>query len=141
MKRFLHIAYVFIISFGFSAIWELSQMGFYNIGENYKSYILEFLFFALKDATIIAIVYLFLALIHQNLNWERWWNVTDTIIIVTLTLGTAIFFELRAINSGLLEYSQYMPVIPGLGTGIIPTIQLALTALIAFYISKTKLPH
>ena len=139
MKRFLHIIYVFILSFGFSAIWELSQIGFYTIGEDYRSYIPSFLLFALKDAVTIIAIYLFLGLIHQNISWERWWSVTDTIITVVSTLGIAIFMELRALNIGVLEYSPYMPVIPGIGVGIIPAIQLTLTALIVFYIARTKL--
>lgn len=139
MKRFLHIIYVFVLSFGFSAIWELSQIGFYTIGEDYRSYIPSFLLFALKDAATIIAIYLFLGLIHQNISWERWWSVTDTIITVVSTLGIAIFMELRALNIGVLEYSPYMPVIPGIGVGIIPAIQLTLTALIVFYIARTKL--
>ena len=139
MKRFLHIVYVFILSFGFNAIWELSQMGFYAIGEDYRSYIDDFLLLAIKDAVVVLLIYLFLGLIHQNLSWERWWSATDTIILSVSTLGIAIFCVLRALNSGALEYSVYMPTIPGLGTGIIPSIQLTLTALIVFYIAKTKL--
>lgn len=139
MKRFLHIVYVFILSFGFNAIWELSQMGFYAIGEDYRSYIDDFLLLAIKDAVVVLLIYLFLGLIHQNISWERWWSATDTIILSVSTLGIAIFSELRALNSGALEYSVYMPTIPGLGTGIIPSIQLTLTALIVFYIAKTKL--
>jgi hypothetical protein len=139
MKRFLHITYVFVLSLGFSAIWELSQIGFYTIGEDYRSYIPSFLLFAFKDAAILLAIYLFLGLIHQNISWERWWSATDTIIIVVSTLGIATFMELRALNAGTLEYSPYMPIIPGVGVGIIPAIQLTLTSLIVFHIAKTKL--
>lgn len=114
-------------------------MGFYAIGEDYRSYIDDFLLLAIKDAVVVLLIYLFLGLIHQNISWERWWSATDTIILSVSTLGIAIFSELRALNSGALEYSVYMPTIPGLGTGIIPSIQLTLTALIVFYIAKTKL--
>ena len=139
MKRFVHLIYVFVMSFGFSAIWELSQMGFYVINEDYKADIPQFLLAATRDSLIIIGTYLFLGLIHRNLKWERWWTVTDTLIILLTTLGTAIFSELRALNVGSLEYSAYMPIIPWLGTGILPTIQLTLTAFIVFYIAKDKL--
>ena len=139
MKRFLHVIYIFILSLGFSAIWELSQMGFYAINEDYKADIPQFLSAAIRDSLIIVGLYLFLSLIHRNTTWERWWTVTDTLIIALTTLGVAVFSELRALNLGSLVYSQYMPLIPGLGTGIVPTIQLCLTAFIVFYIARTKL--
>lgn len=139
MKRLVHVIYIFILSLGFSAIWELSQMGFYVINEDYKADIPQFLSAAVVGSLIIVGLYLFLGLIHRSITWERWWNITDTLIISFATIGIAIFSELRALNIGSLAYSEYMPLIPWLGTGILPTIQLCLTAFIVFYIARTKL--
>ena len=139
MKRFLHLTYVFAISYGFNAIWELSQLGFYNVGENYRDHIGPCLIAAFWDAVIIIGIYLFLGLIHNNFTWERWWSATDTLITVFVTIGISTFIELRALNAGTWGYSEYMPLIPGLGTGILPTLQLCLTALAVFYIAKNRL--
>lgn len=114
-------------------------MGFYVINEDYKADIPQFLSAAVVGSFIVVGLYLFLGLIHRNITWERWWNTTDTLIISFTTIGIAIFSELRALNIGSLAYSEYMPLIPWLGTGILPTIQLCLTAFIVFYIARTKL--
>jgi len=47
-------------------------------------------------------------------------------------LVAAIAMEIWALNTGRWVYSSLMPIIPIIKTGLSPTIQLALTGLIAY---------
>ena len=102
-------------------------------------YIWPCLVSAFWDAIIVIVIYLFLGLIHSDFTWERWWSVTDTLIVIIATIGISTFIELRALNTGTWGYSEYMPLIPGLEIGILPALQLCFTAFAVFYIAKNRL--
>ncbi len=113
---------VFILAFVLNWIWEILHSPLYV---HYQSgEITSFILFraALGDAAIIAI----LLLITQKYKW----------LFVMLALLVAVVMERWALSTGRWAYTAAMPIIPIIGAGLTPTIQLAITGLLAKKIVK-----
>jgi len=82
----------------------------------------------LVDASFITVVgWLFLK--FQYLKSKLW-------LAVTIGVVAAILLELYALQANRWAYNDLMPIIPILGTGLTPTIQLGLLIYIIFKITK-----
>lgn len=122
------IIIIFISAFLLNLVWEhLHHVLYvhYQGGE-----ITDFILFraALFDALLItafALPFLLTDFLRENL-W----------IFVLLLLVWAIGLEIFAIETGRWAYRGIMPIIPVLGTGLTPTIQLALLGYASFKISE-----
>ena len=124
LKKYL---YIFISALVLNVAWEHVHSLLYI---HYKSApITEYILFraALFDAVLITlVVYLFL-------------TVTDfknKLLLVVLTLlFFAILLELWALETGRWAYTEFMPIIPFINTGLTPTIQLGLLGYLSILIS------
>jgi hypothetical protein len=130
MKRVFSI---FIISFILNAIWENLHSVLYA---NYVgSKITEFILMraTLVDAIIVTIIVLpFLFLPHlKNKSW----------LIILAGIVVSIFIEYWGLGTGRWAYNSLMPIIPFLGIGLTPTIQLGLLGYVSFKIEEYISSH
>ncbi len=115
MKR---ITIVFVVSFILNFIWENIHSLLYShyMGGKITEFIL--LRATLGDAVMITIFYLpFLFLPWFK---DKYWMITIIGLIV------AISIEWAALSTGRWAYNEYMPIIPILGIGLTPTLQLGI---------------
>jgi hypothetical protein len=122
---------VFAVAFALNWIWEHFHSRLYV---NYQgSEITDWILFRsafFVDATIVtAIVAIFMKVRYLR---ERPWG------ILILGLIPAIIMERYAMATARWMYGPHMPVIPFLETGLTPTVQLALTAYIAYKVVCRK---
>lgn len=116
MKKHLIL---FFVAFGLNWFWENLHQGLYVHYQNQQ--ITEFVLSraAFWDALIILVSVLLL----NQFQWSRrrpW-----LLLISGLLIGTAM--EWWALGSGRWAYNEFMPLVPLAGTGLSPTVQLALT--------------
>ena len=118
---------IFILAFVFNFIWENLHSLLYV---HYKGgSITEFVLLraALFDASFITLLG-FLAVFFK---YPRRWMFYSVIMAIVF----AILLELYALNSGRWMYETAMPIIPLIGTGLTPTIQLGLLSYLVFKIT------
>lgn len=125
MKR---IFLIFTISFVLNAIWENLHSLLYD---NYMGgKITEFILLraTLSDAiyiTIIALPFIFYPALKKK-NW----------LIIIFGFIISILIEYYALSTGRWAYNSMMPIIPFLGIGLTPTVQLGLLGYISFKLEE-----
>lgn len=113
---------IFGLAFLLNWFWEIAHSVLY--ANNQGGAITSFILFraALVDAVIILILILIAEIFKLN----------KTLFIIGGGLLVAIVIEIWAMHTHRWTYNALMPIIPIIKTGLTPTIQLAVTGLIAF---------
>lgn len=83
---------------------------------------------SLIDALIITI--LSVLFLKQSFFQKHSW------IIIFVGILISIFIEWFALATGMWVYNSYMPILPFLGTGLTPTIQLGLLGYLSLKLEK-----
>ena len=115
-----------IVSFVLHSIWEMSQMAAFKdlAGQPLLKTTLRCAPAILGDVFITLWIYAIGALATLSLSWglRPRWNVYVTVAL----LGGmhAVGIELAAIASARWSYTRAMPIIPSLGVGLWPFLQL-----------------
>ena len=84
---------------------------------------------ALGDAVIMLVAYWGVAVLRRSRAWivaPRW---RDLLLLSSIGVGITVVIELLALNGAWVTrwtYSALMPVIPGVGIGLIPVLQWVL---------------
>lgn len=115
---------IFLLSFILNLIWEnlhsLLYVGY--MGGKITEFIL--LRASVADAVIITLISIPFVFIPR-LKRKSW-------LIIFIGVLVAIFIELWALNTGRWAYNGYMPIIPILGVGLTPAIQLGLLGYLSY---------
>ena len=125
-KIFLIFGWAFFLNL----IWENLHSLLYTdyLGGKITEFILSRA--ALGDAAIITL--LCLPFIFFPSQKQTSW------LIIPLGILTEIFIEIDALRAGRWSYNEYMPIIPLLGVGLIPTIQLGLLGYFTYWLIERK---
>lgn len=124
MKRIQKIALIFVLAFALNIAWENLHAPLYVHYRGAPITELILLRSALVDALLIAIIcapFLWVATLKKR-SW----------LIVPIGIVLAIYLELWALDSGRWAYNSLMPILPFLGVGLTPTIQLGLLGWISY---------
>lgn len=121
---------IFLLSFILNLIWENLHSLLYAeyMGGKITGFIL--LRASVADALIIALIS-FPFVFIPRLRGKSW-------LIIFIGVLVAIFIELWALNTGRWAYDGYMPIIPILGVGLTPTVQLGLLGYLSYLIVLKK---
>ena len=93
----------------------------------------------LKDALMVVIIYLAIAVLLKNWNWPKGFNKGWIFLWITLPVWQGIVEYYSAYVYNRWEYSDLMPLI--FGIGISPLLQMLLLPTIAILLSKPYLPN
>lgn len=112
---------VFVLAFFLNWAWEILHSALYL---NYRGGpITGFILFktALADAVIILILVFIALFAGQKL------KLSGSLFVILGCFIISIAIEIWALQTGRWVYNSLMPIIPIIGTGLTPTIQLAVT--------------
>lgn len=118
---------VFILAFILNLIWENLHSQFYIYYQGQEITQLILIRAALFDASFITIVFIVLT----NFKIKLWWA-------IIIGIAFAIFLEHYALATNRWAYTEMMPIIPILKTGLTPTIQLGLLSIISYKLAGIK---
>lgn len=124
MKKSTTLVLVFLVSFTLNFIWEEAHSVLYLHYKGDEITHLTLLRAALFDACFTTA--LVSPLIYFGFTKKRYWA------LIAAAFFFAIFLELFALSTFRWAYTEKMPIIPFVGTGLTPTIQLALLAHITY---------
>lgn len=149
--------YRFLTAFGLNLIWENLHSALYVSYKGGPITELILLRAALIDAVIVtAIIFLTDFVLNRWRTWQfspfsEFSNVyyngrplviiyiwVEVVMVVVLGILVAVVMEKWGLSTGRWVYSAAMPIIPLLGTGLTPTIQLAVTGFFSLLLSHLQ---
>lgn len=118
--------YLFLLAFGLNWVWENLHAGLYvhYQGGGISEFILT------RAAIWDAVIILVLVTLLNFFAWSR----SRSWLLLILGVIVAIGIEWWALETGRWNYGALMPIVPILGTGLTPTIQLALTGYFSYWL-------
>ncbi len=127
-----------LVSFVLNEIWEMAQMSAYveTAGYSWASTLGLCTQAAVGDVGIILGSYAVVALAAGDLGWGLYgrWNIYATVAV--LGLAYAVLVEHAALAAGCWSYTERMPVVSVLGTGLWPLLQMTLLPLLTFLFAR-----
>ncbi|MDP2705336.1 MAG: phosphatase PAP2 family protein [Patescibacteria group bacterium] len=127
------VSFVFLLSFALNFIWEHAHSVLYIHYQGGE--ITDFVLFraAITDALMLSV--LAIPFLCSTFLRSRLW------LSVPVGIALAVSIEWNALQAGWWAYHVAMPIIPLLGTGLTPTLQLGLTGYVAyrFFIKKQNI--
>ncbi len=141
--RFL--VHLFIISFLLNFVWEISQMIFFadfGMGSlaDYGNFLKIHWIVSLKDAAMIIILYIAVALINRNWHWGRHFTKKRLLSLLFLGAVWAIGIEYyHVILNHNWAYNNLMPLLPVINVGVLPVLQMLILPAFAVFLSRKSL--
>jgi hypothetical protein len=127
-----------LASFVLNEIWEMAQMSSYveTAGHSWMSTLGLCTRAAVGDVGIILSIYAAGALGAGDPVWglRGRWNIYATAAV--LGLAYAALVEHSALAAGRWSYTKFMPVVPGLGAGLWPLLQMTLLPPLTFLFAR-----
>lgn len=112
---------LFSIAFGLNWIWEVSQTFVFDVsGVSISKMLLFCTFASVIDGIVTAAIFWVLQKLIADINWKFYLSAAG------LGALCAVFFEQTAFIFNLWSYDEEMPVLPFLGTGLLPFLQLTI---------------
>ena len=125
--------YLVVIAVG-NLVWEIAQMPLYTLWRTGSTQDIAFavVHCTRGDMLIAAVSLLCSLLLFGAADWPRSHFLPIGVPTVPLGLGYIIYSEFLNTASDARTYSELMPVLPGLGTGLAPLAQWLVMPLLAF---------
>ena len=127
-----------LAGFVLNEIWEMAQMSAYveTAGHSWTSTLGFCTRAAVGDVGIILGIYAAGALAAGDLGWglRGRWNIYAAAAV--LGLAYAVLVEHAALATGRWSYTERMPVVPGLGAGLWPLLQMTLLPPLTVWIAQ-----
>ncbi len=116
---------LFFISVVVNYVWEMAQMPLYeNMPFSELSSWLICLRASLGDGLIIVAIWATGYLFYRSLDWFRPLTAGNVAILAIVGAVIAAAIEFHALATGRWVYSSLMPMVPLLGIGVSPFVQL-----------------
>lgn len=127
-----------LVAFVLNEIWEMSQMSGYveMAGRPWMSTLALCTKASVGDVGIILGIYGAGALAAGDLRWglRNRWNIYAAAALLGLFCATLV--EYSALGAGRWSYTERMPMVPVLGAGLWPLLQMTLLPPLTFWIAQ-----
>lgn len=120
--------------------WENFQAPLYQGYSNFWQHFPICSVASLGDALIVLVLYLVLAAINRNMFWIAKLNRANIMVLIILGTLVGIGIEKWALATERWQYNSAMPLIPYIGVGLLPVLQMSLLPLLTYYIGKRVAP-
>jgi hypothetical protein len=131
MNKLKYAAVLAVSAFFLHLIWENIQAPLYDGYQSFSQHIPICFIGTLGDVLITLLVFAFLWLLKKDLLDTR--NNFFALAIIGFVIAVAI--EQHALLLGKWSYTATMPIIPWLGVGLTPIIQMTILLPLSFYIA------
>ena len=126
-----------LVAFGLNWLWEMAQMPAYAemVGRSWRETALRCMVASLGDTALTLAIWSLGALAAGDLRWGREgkWNAYAAAALLAGICAAA--FEWKSQASGWWSYTRRMPILPLLGVGLWPVLQLALLVPLSFAVA------
>jgi hypothetical protein len=125
---------LFVVSVAVNYVWEIAQAPLYVGMENYSFALLRYCFVAsLGDGVMLLMIVVAGWIILQRQNWFERPGVPGYLVMLITGLILGVLVEWFALHVlGRWQYTARMPLVPGLGIGIVPIAQMLILPPLVF---------
>ena len=136
VKSALRFVLIYGIALGLNYVWEMLQMPFYQqmTFTDVGSYLMC-LKASFGDANIVIAIYGLGLLLFRHWRWPLGMTPWKATYLIATGGITAILIEHSALKGDRWSYSSLMPLLPLLGTGLIPFLQLIILPYLSYAIA------
>lgn len=124
-----------LAAFVLNLVWENAQRFLFAGFDGLLQHFWTCLVATLGDLVIIAAIYGAVALLWRDAGWYRRMSMGQVACTVVLGVAIAVAIEAWAIASGRWAYDG-MPLVPLIGIGLIPVLQMVLLPPVIFAIMR-----
>lgn len=125
-----------IVSFILHFCWEYMHYGLYSGYEEWSGSIPVYWLAAIGDVLYTLGAFALVSAIKKSYEWIAGATIADFFMLVTLGVLIALFIEYKGIALDHWEYVSGMPIIPVLGVGLSPVLQMALLLPISIFLTQ-----
>jgi hypothetical protein len=130
---------LYVVSFLLHFVWEMWQIPFYEemLSDSHWSGVLRCSQATLGDGVIALVSYFFGATIARNLFWVATPTFLPYVSYIVTGIFITILFEYFAVDVLYRwQYSELMPTLPLIGTGVLPLLQWLVIPPAVLWITK-----
>ncbi len=123
-----------IVAFIFNFVWENLHDSWYA---DYNIIMRRFFYFGctLGDVFLVFFVYGLVAWIQKDLLWLKHFPRGGLLLTLVFSMVIAVLAEGIALKLQLWNYNEKMPLVPVIGIGLSPFLQITLLPALTFYIT------
>lgn len=125
-----------MIGFLLNLIWENVQAPLYASYVSFWQHFFTCLWASVIDVLLILLFWALFASYYKNPYWIKSISWKDALILILLGGAVAVGLEQLALGEGYWLYTDDMPVVPYLATGLSPLLQMMLLPLLTFWLSS-----
>lgn len=132
-----HALALTLAAFALHFAWENVQCPLFFVHGSYDASALGMLVASLVDVGLTWAIYAAVALVSGQWRWARtpWtWEQWLTLLVAAFVLGVVV--EQEGLATGRWAYREAMPLVPELGVGVVPLVQLLLLPALSFAIAE-----
>lgn len=119
------LAAIYVIAVVFNLVWELAQAPLYIGMNDFRQSWRVCLLATLGDGLFLLLIFAVGWLLLRRRDWFVRPGVRGYALMLVTGLMIAVSIELAAVNvMGRWGYTKQMPLVPGLGVGLIPVAQM-----------------
>ena len=107
-----------------NAVWEVAQFPLYAEYTGSSRHLSMCLRAAVGDVAILALLYAAMSLTARRLDWWSRFSMPRALLLAGAGFAIGALIEDRALAAGRWAYAASMPLVPGLGVGWSPVLQM-----------------
>ena len=129
---------IVLIAVPVNYLWELAQSSLYLPPSRLVDMLWHCFVASLGDGVIIGFIYAACAILFRDCDWygrmslSRW----GVLLTANLTVGTLV--EWAGLRLHRWSYADTMPLVPGVGIGLVPILQMLALPLMIFWTCRSR---
>lgn len=137
MKLVRKFIYIIIFSFLINLAWEVSHSLLYKTTTEMSvaEYVPRILQASAGDIIMILFIFLGISALNKSFSWKIN-NKKNILLSIIFGLIISISFEFYAQYTNRFEYNSSMPLIPLIGIGLTPVLQMVIIPLLTFFFTE-----
>ena len=135
MEKKRLLLYITGIGFLLNLIWEVTQRPLYEGYVGFWHHFLNCLWASVVDVIVILVFGMLFASYYKNPFWVKHISWKDVLVLMLLGAAVAVGFEQLMLGEGAWAYTDAMPVVPYLATGLSPLLQMMILPSLTFWLS------
>lgn len=117
-------------------VWEFVQCTPFYVAGRFPMTVANMLQVTIADVGLSVVIYGLVALVLRDVAWgthpSRWGLIAAAVLGAVLAVG----IEWHALATGRWDYSSWMPIVPGVGVGLLPVLQLVVGILVPLWVGR-----
>ena len=135
-KRLLRLStLVFVVGTAVNYPWEVLQAPLYSGMESWRFVMWHCFRAAIGDGLLVLLIFAAAAATQRSLGWFRTPRAPAIVAVLVAGLALGVLVEWWGLNwARRWTYSDLMPLVPGLGIGAVPILQILVLPPVVFWI-------